>query len=232
MVYNRHVMSMSEATKVLIVEDHPLFRKGLASLVGNLPGYKVIGETTNLSDTMQAAENEKPGLAIIDIDLGNESGMDIIPRLKTQYPEIVILILSMYDERYYSERVIRLGANGYIMKDEAANKVQHAIETVMTGRVYLSEAEKERALEVTAGRNIPVQKDWTMSISKLSDRELQIFSSIGKGLGTIEIASKFNLSTKTIDTHKEHIKTKLRCSTSQELRQLAIEWSNHQSRMV
>ena len=153
--------------------------------------------------------------------------MDIIPRLKSLHPDIMILILSMYDERYYSERVLRLGANGYIMKDEAANKVQDAIKTVMSGNVYLSEAERNRVFGSINTARLPVHSDWTMSIKKLSDRELQIFSCIGKGLGTIEIASKYNISTKTIDTHKEHIKTKLRCSTSQELRQLAIEWSNH-----
>ena len=220
-------MSQAEAVKVLIVEDHPLFSKGLASLIGNMPGYNVIGETVNLSDTIKITEKEKPALAIIDIDLGEENGMDIIPWLKSKYPDILILILSMYDERYYSERVLRLGARGYIMKDEAGNKVQDAIRTVMSGKVYLSDAERERILEVMASENINDMKDLTMSVRKLSDRELQIFTCIGKGLGTIEIAAKYNLSTKTIDTHKEHIKLKLHCNTSQELRQLAIEWASH-----
>ena len=220
-------MSQAEAVKVLIVEDHPLFSKGLASLIGNMPGYNVIGETANLSDTIKITEKEKPELAIIDIDLGEENGMDIIPWLKSKYPDILILILSMYDERYYSERVLRLGARGYIMKDEASNKVQDAIKTVMSGKVYLSESERERILEVMADENINDLKDLTMSVRKLSDRELQIFTCIGKGLGTIEIAAKYNLSTKTIDTHKEHIKLKLHCNSSQELRQLAIEWANH-----
>jgi DNA-binding NarL/FixJ family response regulator len=220
-------MTGNNTIKVMIVEDHPLFSNGLASLIGNTDGYKVVGEAANLSTAMKIAEKEKPHLAIVDIDLGEESGMNLIPQLKTMDAEIVILVLSMYDERYYSERVLRLGARGYIMKDEAANKVLDAINTVMSGKVYLSGTERERIFEAMTGESARGVKDWAMSLRKLSDRELQVFSLIGKGLGTIEIASKFNLSTKTIDTHKEHIKLKLHCNTSQELRQLAIEWANH-----
>jgi DNA-binding NarL/FixJ family response regulator len=133
----------------------------------------------------------------------------------------------MHDERYYSERLLRMGARGYVMKTEPAENVMEAVKTVMTGKVYLSENERERIFEAMTDESSWGTKDWSNSLRKLSDRELQIFSMIGKGYGTIEIASKFNLSTKTIDTHKEHIKLKLHCNTSQELRQLAIEWSTH-----
>jgi DNA-binding NarL/FixJ family response regulator len=132
----------------------------------------------------------------------------------------------MYDERYYSERLLRQGARGYIMKSAPAGDVIEAIKTVMEGKVYLSESERERIFEAMTGESTRGVKDWAYSLRKLSDRELQVFTLIGKGYGTIEIATKFNLSTKTIDTHKEHIKIKLHCNTSQELRQLAIEWSN------
>jgi two-component system, NarL family, response regulator NreC len=220
-------MLISKAVKVLIVEDHPLFSKGLASLIGSREEYSVVGEAATLSEAMSIAEREKPALAIVDINLGDESGMELIPRLKIWNPNIVILVLSMYDERYYSERILRLGARGYIMKDEAGSKVLDAIETVMSGKVYLSGAEKERIFEAMTGENLRDSKDWALSVRKLSDRELQIFSLMGKGLGTIEIANKFNLSTKTIDTHKEHIKLKFHCNTSQELRQLAVEWASH-----
>ena len=212
----------------MIVEDHPLFSKGLVSLIESRPEYSVIGEAANLSEARRIAETEKPELAIVDINLGDENGMDLIPWLKSQGPGIVVLVLSMYDERYYSERILRLGARGYIMKDEAGNKVLDAIETVMSGKVYLSDTERERIFDAMTGESFREGKDWAMSVRKLTDRELQIFSLIGKGLGTIEVAAKLNLSTKTIDTHKEHIKLKLHCNSSQELRQLAIEWSNHQ----
>jgi len=219
-------MAEGKTVKILIVEDHPLFSKGLATLISSRPEYIVVGEAASLSEALAIAEQKTPDLAIVDINLGDESGMDLIPRLKIQNPDIVVLVLSMYDERYYSERILRLGARGYIMKDEAGNKVLDAIQTVMAGKVYLSDAERERILEAITGENLREVKDWTMSLRKLSNRELQIFSLIGKGLGTIEIAAKFNLSTKTVDTHKEHIKLKLHCNTSQELRQLAIEWAS------
>jgi DNA-binding NarL/FixJ family response regulator len=218
-------MDSPTSLRVLIVEDHPLFSKGLASLIVSRPGYTVVGETATISSALAVAENEKPDLAIVDINLGEESGMDLIPRLKSRLPGIIILVLSMYDERYYSERVLRLGARGYIMKDEVGNNVMEAIQTVMSGKIYLSDTERERIFEAITGDNF--RKGIDLPIQKLSDRELQIFSLLGKGLGTIEIASKFSLSTKTIDTHKEHIKLKLHCNTSQELRQLAIEWASH-----
>jgi len=220
-------MPAAKQLQVMIVEDHPLFSKGLASLIMSRREYNVVGEASSLSEARAIAEREKPALAIVDINLGNESGMDLIPWLKSQDPDIVILVLSMYDERYYSERILRLGARGYIMKDEAGNKVLDAIKTVMSGKVYLSGAERERLFESITGEGRREVKDSPLSVWKLSDRELQVFSLIGKGLGTIEIAARFNLSTKTIDTHKEHIKMKLHCSSSQELRQMAIEWSNH-----
>jgi len=214
-------------TKVLIVEDHPLFSKGLSSLIGNTPGYQVVGEADNIAFALKIAEQEKPQLAIVDIDLGDESGMELIPMLKARDAGILILVLSMFDERYYSERVLRLGARGYIMKDEASTRVLDAIQTIMSGKVYLSDSERERIFEAMTGENSKGVKDWAVSMRKLSNRELQVFSLMGKGFGTIEIANRFNLSTKTIDTHKEHIKLKLNCSTSQELRQLAIEWATH-----
>jgi len=218
-------MPEHKTVKVMIVDNHPLFSRGLAALIAGKAGYTVVGEAANLDGAMRIAEREKPDLAIVEINLGDESGMDLILRLKSRNADMAILVLSMYDERYYSERVLRQGARGYIMKNEAPDKVLDAIQTVMSGKVYLSDSERERIFDAMTGENIRGAKDWTLSIRKLSDRELQIFSCIGKGLGTIEIAEKFNLSTKTIDTHKEHIKLKLHCGSSQELRRLAIEWA-------
>lgn len=213
-------------TKVLIVDDHPLFVKGLAALINGTPDFTVAGEAFNKEEAVKIAQKQKPNLAIIDINLGNESGMELIPKLKTLNPEIVILIISMYEERYYSERILKLGARGYVMKNEASAKVQEAIKTVMNGKIYLSNDERERIFNALTNDTSRGTRDWAVSLRKLSDRELQVFSLLGKGLGAIEIASRFGLSTKTVDTHKEHIKLKLHCNTSQELRQLAIEWTN------
>jgi len=220
-------MPEAKTVKVMIVEDHPLFSKGIVSLLAGKSGYSVVGEAVNLSEAMKIARQEKPSLAIVDIGLGEENGMDLIPQLKSHDPDMVILVLSMHDERYYAERVLRLGARGYIMKTEPPQKVLEAIKTVMAGKVYLSDNERERILEAMTGESQRGVKEWASSLRKLSDREFQVFSCIGKGLGTGEIAAKLSLSAKTIDTHKEHIKLKLHCESSHELRRLAIEWVNH-----
>jgi DNA-binding NarL/FixJ family response regulator len=223
-------MPQTKTNKVLIVDEHPLLVKGLSSLIEGMQGYSVIGEANNPDDAISIAEKEKPSLVIAEIHWAKGSGMDLLSGLKSQDPQIAILVLSMCDERYYSERVLRLGARGYIMKDKPAEKIIEAIQTVMTGKVYLSDSERERLFEAVNSENMRDVNNGAVSARLLSDREFQIFSCLGKGLGTIEIASKYNLSTKTIDTHKEHIKLKLHCNSSQELRRLAIEWVHHSGR--
>jgi DNA-binding NarL/FixJ family response regulator len=214
-------------TNVLLVEDHPLFSKGLAQLIETQCNYSVVGEADTCAKALELLREKKPTLAIVDLNLGDEDGLDLIKDMKAIDSELVILVLSMHDERYYAERALRAGARGYIMKEEAGNKVIDAIKTVMSGKIWLSDTERERLFDyMTGGTSLRESKDWFASVSKLSDRQLQIFSLIGKGLGTVEIAAKLGLSTKTIDTHKEHIKLKLHCSSSQELRQLAIEWAS------
>jgi DNA-binding NarL/FixJ family response regulator len=217
-------MKKTGSIRVLIVDEHPAFCLGLNTLIKKIPGYTVAGEATTISDAVKLAEKVRPQLIVLEINLGEESGMDLIHQLKAIIPEAVVLILSMHDERYYSERVLRLGARGFIMKTAPSEKITEAIKTVMSGKVYLSENERERIFEAMTGESSHGVKDWTNSLRKLSDRELQIFTMMGKGYGTIEIASQIKLSTKTVDTHKENIKLKLHCNTSQELRQLAIEW--------
>jgi DNA-binding NarL/FixJ family response regulator len=219
-------MTSVDTTKILIVEDHPLYARGLVSIIESVSSYVITGIAGTIDSAQKIAENEKPDMVTLDLKLGQENGMDLIPWFKNINPDIVILVVSMYDERYYSERILRLGARGYIMKNQDADTVLEAIKVVLSGKVYLSEPERERIFDAMTGDTSNSAKDWTVSIRKLSDRELQIFNLIGKGLGTIEIASKFQISTKTIDTHKEHIKLKLHCGTSQELRQLAIEWAS------
>jgi len=219
-------MARSGYTKVLIVDDHPIFLMGLKTLLESCNKFNIVGTSENIYGALALAEKENPRLVIMEISLGKENGIDLIQRLRSLNQEIVILVLSVNDERYYSERILRMGARGYIMKSSPTKIVMDAVSTVLNGKVYLSENERERIFQAMAEESTRGTKDWTISIEKLSNRELQVFTLIGKGYGTIEIASRFNLSTKTIDTHKEHIKLKLHCNTSQELRQLAIEWSN------
>lgn len=214
-------------TTIAIIEDHPIYSKGLTQLINTRKEFTVIGDSDSSCGAISLVEEKKPDLVIIDLNLGNEDGLELIKNLKALFPALRMLVLSMHDERYYAERVLRAGARGYIMKEEAGSRIIDAIETVMAGKIWLSDSERERLFDSMAGgRFSPDDEEKQDSLKKLSDRQLQIFTLIGKGLGTIEIASNLGLSAKTVGTHKEHIKSKLDCPTIQDLRQLAIKLTN------
>jgi len=220
-------MAKTGNIKVLIIDNYPLFSLGLSNLIEKTQKFDIIGTAENCADALKTAEKEKPNLVLMEINLGKENGLELIPKLKMINPEITILIISMQDERFYAERVLRLGARGYVLKTESADTIMSAINTVLDNKVYLSENERDRIFQAMTEESKLGVKDWITSIQLLSNRELQVFSFLAKGLGTIEIAARLNLSTKTIDTHKEHIKIKLQCNSVQELRQKAIEWSGY-----
>lgn len=214
---------------VIIIDDHPLFSRGLSQLIETQKIFKVTGMAKDRMEAITMINDLKPNLAIVDLNLGQEDGLELIKDILAMQPATKVLVLSMHDERFYAERALKAGAKGYIMKEEAESNVITAINTVISGEIYLSDKERARISEMLkdgesagTGSNEPFDL-----ISNLSDRQLQIFTLIGKGLGTVEIAGKLNLSIKTIDTHKENIKLKLHCNTSAELRQMAIEWTSH-----
>ena len=211
-----------ERTKVLIVEDHPIFSKGLASLIGSQQAFAVCGEAADRASAFAAYEKEQPDLVIVDLNLGGDDGLEVVKDIHTRNKDTAILVLSMHDEKYYAERALKAGARGYIMKEESSSKVLEAARTVLAGKIWLSEQEQKRMDEMK-----DEQAGSLSGLSSLSDRQMQIFTLLGKGLGTIEIASRLNLSTKTVDAHKEHIKQKLACASSQELREMAVEWNSH-----
>ena len=206
---------------VIIVDDHPLFSRGLSQLIETQNDFKVIGIAKDRAEALTLLDSKKPDLIIADLNLGQEDGLEQIKDCLAFNPHLKVLVISMHDERFYAERALKAGAKGYIMKEEAETNVISAIKTVINGEIYLSESEKARI-----GDSLSNQKGPFDTINSLSDRQLQIFTLIGKGLGTVDIASKLNLSIKTIDTHKENIKAKLHCASSAELRQMAIEWTN------
>ena len=208
---------------VIIIDDHPLFSRGLAQLIETQESFKVSGMAKNRNEALELLGKVTPDLAIVDLNLGQEDGLELIKDIVIIHPKTKILVLSMHDERFYAERALKAGAKGYIMKEEAETQVIDAIKTVVKGEIYLSEAEKKR---INNDIFQEASKESFDLISTLSDRQLQIFTLIGKGIGTVEIANKLNLSIKTIDTHKENIKAKLHCASSGELRQMAIEWTN------
>ena len=209
---------------VIIIDDHPLFSRGLAQLIETQKDFKVVGMAKDRIEALDLISKTTTDLVILDLNLGQEDGLELIKDILSFNSHIKILVLSMHDERFYAERAIKAGAKGYIMKEEAESQVINAIKTVTSGEIYLSENEKNRIKELSQGTTS--ENGSFDSISTLSDRQLQIFTLVGKGLGTVEIAKKLNLSIKTIDTHKENIKAKLHCASSAELRQMAIEWTN------
>ena len=210
---------------VLIIDDHPLFSRGLSQLIETQEDYKVTGIAKNHDEAIQMINELSPDLAIVDLNLGQEDGLELIKDILSLKPETKVLVLSMHDERYYAERALKAGAKGYIMKEEAESNVSTAINTVMQGNIYLSEAEQKRHNELVLNKNVNKTSEPFDLISTLSDRQLQIFTLLGKGLGTVEIAEKLKLSIKTIDTHKENMKEKLNCESAAELRKMAIEWT-------
>lgn len=210
---------------VLIIDDHPLFSRGLSQLIETQKDYKVTGIAKDHDEAIKMLNELSPDLAIVDLNLGQEDGLELIKDILALKPQTKILVLSMHDERYYADRALKAGAKGYIMKEEAESNVSTAINTVMQGKIYLSEAEQKRHDELALNKNSNNNSEPIDLVSTLSDRQLQIFTLLGKGLGTVEIAEKLKLSIKTIDTHKENMKEKLNCESAAELRKMAIEWT-------
>lgn len=207
-------------TRVIIVEDHPLFRAQLALLVNKEPDLTVCGEADNIKQAMELIQSLKPDAAVIDITLKGSSGLELIKDLKAQGIELPVLVLSMHDESLYAERVIRAGAKGYITKDEASDKVMSAIRKVMAGEIYLSDSMTSRMLKNLSGRG----GGEGSPIERLTDRELEVFQMIGKGKTAREIAESLNLGLTTIDTYRARIKEKLNLKNATELIHEAAEW--------
>ena len=205
--------------RILIVDDHPLVRSGFAQLIGDCPDLEVCCEAADMAEALKLVDNNPPDLAIIDLSLAGGSGLDLIERIKSRNPDILMLVASMHDETLYAERVLAAGARGYINKQEAQENIIRAIRQVLAGKVYLSQAMTERLLN-----GLVDTRDEKRDIERLSNRELQVFELIGQGVPVSQIASQLNLSIKTIETHQAKIKKKLGLGSAHELNQRAIRW--------
>ncbi|MFT5657178.1 MAG: DNA-binding NarL/FixJ family response regulator [Gammaproteobacteria bacterium] len=205
--------------RILIVDDHPLVRAGFTQLIGDAPDLEVCGESADMADGLQLVQSLKPDLAIIDLSLAGGSGLDLIKHIRAHDYEVLILVASMHDELLYAERVLTAGAQGYINKQEAQDKIILAIHQVLRGKTYLSNRMVERLRDPLAS-----QYQSKRDIDALSNRELQTFELIGQGMAVSEIAIHLNLSIKTIETHQSNIKKKLGLSSSHELTHRAILW--------
>lgn len=207
--------------RILLVDDHPLLRQGIAQMVNDEPDLEVCAEAEDRPSAMEAVGRSAPDLAVVDLSLKDQSGIELIKDLRVRYPEVQILVLSMHEESIYAERVLRAGARGYIMKREASDKVLVAIRRVLAGEVYVSAGVTRDLLERATGRKTEAPS----ALSVLSDRELEVLMLIGKGHGTRQIARQLQISTKTVEAHRANIKTKLNLSSGNELLQRAIGWA-------
>jgi len=205
--------------RIFLVDDHPITRQGVAALINQERNLTVCGEADSAPKALEAITKTKPDLAIVDISLKTTSGIELIKNLKALDSKLPVLVMSMHDESLYAERALRAGAQGYIMKQEASEKVLVAIQRVLEGELYLSDSMKEKMLH----RMVNSKKEEAgFSIDRLSDREMEVFQLIGNGFSTRQIASQLNLSVKTIDSYREHLKLKLSLEKGADLVRYAI----------
>lgn len=207
--------------RILVVDDHPVFRHGVVSVISQQADLTVCGEADQASTALEAMRRLKPDLALLDISMPGTNGIELIKLMLAEQPKLQILIVSMHDESLYALRALRAGAKGYVMKAEAMTQVILAIRKVIEGQIYVSARFSERLVfkavqSLEGGMGSPVDK--------LSDRELEVLQLIGKGFGTREIANELHLSVKTIETHRAHIKEKLGFKDAGEMVRFAIEW--------
>jgi DNA-binding NarL/FixJ family response regulator len=206
---------------VLVVDDHPLLRQGLAMLINQQQDMQVCAEAEEAHAAMQAVTQRRPDIMILDISLNGPDGLELLKNIRASEPDLPVLILSMHDEAIYAERALRARANGYIMKQEATEKVLVAVRRILNGEVYLSDRMSNKMLQQYIGGAPSIVQS---RISSLSDRELEVFRLIGEGRATREIAEKLHLSVKTVETYQAHIKEKLALRSGRELIQHAIQW--------
>jgi len=211
--------------RLLIVDDHPMMRTGLAQLINSEDDLKVCAEADNAGQAIAAAAKHKFDLALVDISLPDKNGLELIKDLRTLNPELPILVVSMHDEMIYAERVLRAGARGYIMKQEGGQKFLQAIRRVLAGQIFVSEKMSARVLESLSGN---VTESTASPVRRLSDREFEVFQLISQGLGTSDIATRLHLSVKTVEVHRANIKQKLNLTTATELVRYAVRWSDAQ----
>ena len=207
--------------KVLLVEDHPMFRERLASIIAKRGDMCVCGEADNVNDAIACAEATQPNIAIVDITLRGSNGLDFLKDLKAREINLPVLVLSMHDEAIYAERVLRAGARGYIMKEAGGDNLLAAIRQIIGGEVYLSPRMSARIFDHLSSRR---PRGSSSPIQNLTDREFEVFQLIGHGKSTRDVAVQLHLSPKTVDVHRGHIKAKLDLGNATALVRHAVRW--------
>lgn len=207
--------------RILIVDDHPIMRQGLAQLINHETGLAVCGEAASATEALGLIEKQLPDLAIVDLSLQGRNGLELIKDLRARHPAVPVLVLSMHDETLFAERALRAGARGYIMKQAGGKLLVAAIRHVLAGSVYVSPQVSARILEHFAGR--PGEAERSPS-ERLTEREFEVFQLLGQGRSTREIAAKLNLSSKTVEVHRANARNKLNLKTGTELVAAAVRW--------
>jgi DNA-binding NarL/FixJ family response regulator len=210
--------------KVFVVDDHPIVRSGLAQLINREPDLTVCGDAEEMHAALETIYALKPDILIVDISLKGPDGLDLLKIIRAHNPSLPVLILSMHDEAIYAERALRAGANGYIMKQEATDRVLVALRRILNREIYVSDRVANRMLHQFVGGNgsTAVKRS---PVDDLSDRELEVLRLIGEGYGTRQIAEQLHLSIKTVESYQGHLKDKLSLRNSRELMQYAIQWA-------
>ncbi len=208
-------------TKILIVDDHPMMREGLAQLIGNQRDMAVCGEAGNAHEALEKVRLLKPNLVLADITLPGRNGLELIKDIQALEAGVSVLVISMHDEALYAERVLRAGGRGYVMKQEGSKKIMEAIRQVSAGKIFVSDKMSAKILEIFSGR----RPDSPQSpVENLTDREFEVFQLIGQGLETKELAAQLHVSPKTIEVHRANIKVKLQIKSMAELIRYAVRW--------
>lgn len=207
--------------KILIVDDHPILRKGLSMVINQEPDLVVAGEAEDASAALEMIDSIMPDVVIVDLSLPGVDGIELIKTMKLRYKDLPALVVSMHDESLFAERALRAGARGYIMKQEAVENVLIALRKVLHGEIFVSDKITTKMLETLISSDA---KSMSSPMDLLSNRELTVFRLIGQGFKTRQIADKLHLSVKTIESYRSHIKEKLKLDTGTELMKYAIQW--------
>ena len=203
----------------IVVDDHPVYRHGVAALVMQELRLESVGEAGTIGEATDLLIKGKPNLAIVDISLQGQSGLELVRIIKNEYPKTAVLVVSMHDESLYGERALKAGARGYIMKHSDPASLLEAVKGVLEGRIVVSDELRDRMMGAMISGGPSGD-----TVSNLSDRELEVFRLIGKGFGAAEIAAALRISVKTVNAYREHIKDKIHIETAADLRKYAVEW--------
>jgi len=220
-VTRKQTVTAKQKNRIFIVDDHPIVRKGLAQLINQEEDLVICGEADNAETALEALKKVKPDLAIVDISLRGIDGFELTKLIRARFDNIPVLVISMHDESLFAERALRVGARGYIMKQEAIEKMMEAIRKVLRGELYVS----ERVSANIVKRFVDGKAEGVSSPEELlSDREMEVFQLIGQGFGTRQIADQLHVSVKTVETYRANIKEKLNLKNATELMKHAVHW--------